>query len=66
LAALTHHRMKRCAHKRTKKVFCVLTTVNSEKLIHLHIEHCIEPAASPTHGRRKLPELLVVLERYVE
>ena len=38
----------------------------AEKLIHSHTHHCIEHAASPAEGRRKLRELLVVLERYVE
>jgi CsoR family transcriptional regulator, copper-sensing transcriptional repressor len=38
----------------------------AEKLIHLHTHHCIEEAHTPTEGRRKLRELLTVLERYVE
>ena len=38
----------------------------AEKLIHSHVQHCIEHAASPAEGRRKLRELLTVLERYVE
>jgi CsoR family transcriptional regulator, copper-sensing transcriptional repressor len=38
----------------------------TEKLIHLHARHCIEQAHTPTEGRRKLRELLTVLERYVE
>jgi DNA-binding FrmR family transcriptional regulator len=38
----------------------------AEKLIHSHTHHCIEHAASPAEGRRKLRELLTVLERYVE
>src|SRR4030095_9257930 len=38
----------------------------AEKLIHSHAHHCIEHAASPAEGRRKLRELLTVLERYVE
>ena len=37
-----------------------------EKLIHSHMHHCIEAADSPAEGKRKLRELLVVLERYVE
>jgi CsoR family transcriptional regulator, copper-sensing transcriptional repressor len=37
-----------------------------EKLIHSHTHHCIEEAQTPAHGRRKLRELLTVLERYVE
>ncbi len=38
----------------------------AEKLIHSHVNHCIEEAQNPTEGRRKLRELLMVLERYVE
>jgi DNA-binding FrmR family transcriptional regulator len=38
----------------------------SEKLIHSHVEHCIEHAESPQESRRKLRDLLTVLERYVE
>lgn len=38
----------------------------SEKLIHSHMEHCIEHAASPADARRKLRELMSVLERYVD
>ena len=38
----------------------------AEKLIHSHAHHCIEGAQSPAEGRRKLRELLTVLERYVE
>jgi DNA-binding FrmR family transcriptional regulator len=38
----------------------------AEKLIHSHTHHCIEEAHTPTEGRRKLRELLTVLERYVE
>lgn len=38
----------------------------SEKLIHSHMEHCIEHAASPTEARRRLRDLLTVLERYVD
>ena len=38
----------------------------AEKLIHTHASHCVEGAHSPTEGRRKLRELLTVLERYVE
>lgn len=38
----------------------------AEKLIHLHTHHCIEAAHTPGEGRRKLRELLTVLERYVE
>jgi DNA-binding FrmR family transcriptional regulator len=38
----------------------------AEKLIHSHTVHCIEEARRPAEGRRKLRELLTVLERYVE
>jgi len=38
----------------------------SEKLIHSHMHHCIESARQPAEGRRKLRELLVVLQRYVD
>ncbi len=38
----------------------------SEKLIHSHAQNCIEKAASPRDSRKKLRELLIVLERYVE
>lgn len=38
----------------------------AEKLIHSHMRHCIERAHSPAEGKRKLQELLIVLERYVE
>lgn len=38
----------------------------SEKLIHSHAHHCIENSASRSDSRKKLRELLVVLERYVE
>jgi DNA-binding FrmR family transcriptional regulator len=38
----------------------------SEKLIHSHMEHCIEHASSPVEARRKLRELMTVLERYVD
>ncbi|MFA6286121.1 MAG: metal-sensitive transcriptional regulator [Opitutaceae bacterium] len=38
----------------------------SEKLIRSHMEHCIEHASSPADARRKLHELLIVLERYVD
>lgn len=38
----------------------------SEKIIHSHMQHCIESAAQPEEGRRKLRDLLVVLQRYVE
>ncbi len=38
----------------------------AEKLIHSHTHHCIEEAHTLADGRRKLRELLTVLERYVE
>ena len=38
----------------------------SEKLIQSHMAHCIEQASSPEDARRKLRDLLVVLERYVD
>lgn len=38
----------------------------AEKLIHSHMETCIEGATSAGEARRKLLELLTVLERYVD
>lgn len=38
----------------------------SQKVIHQHAHQCIEQAADPKEGNRKLQELLTVLERYVE
>jgi DNA-binding FrmR family transcriptional regulator len=38
----------------------------AERLIYSHTHHCIEEAHTPAEGRRKLRELLTVLERYVE
>lgn len=38
----------------------------AEKIIHSHAHHCIEGARSSAESSRKLHELLVVLERYVE
>ena len=38
----------------------------AERLIHSHLIHCIEEAQSQAEGKRKLRELLAVLERYVE
>jgi len=38
----------------------------SETLIHSHTRRCIEVAESQEESKRKLRELLVVLERYVE
>jgi DNA-binding FrmR family transcriptional regulator len=38
----------------------------AEVVIRQHAQHCIEGATDPSEGRRKLRELLSVLERYVE
>lgn len=38
----------------------------AEKLIHSHMKTCIEGATSPEEARRKLRDLLTVLERYVD
>ena len=38
----------------------------AEMLIHSHMHHCIEEAENAAEGRRKLRELLTVLQRYVE
>lgn len=38
----------------------------AEKLIQSHVNHCIEGAADPALARKKLRELLTVLQRYVE
>lgn len=38
----------------------------AEKLIHYHTHHCIESADSPADAKKKLRELLAILERYVE
>ena len=38
----------------------------AEKLIHSHVHHCIENARDPTHAKKKLRDLVTVLERYVE
>ncbi len=38
----------------------------AEVVIHQHAHQCIEGAADPKEGHRKLRELLSVLERYVE
>lgn len=38
----------------------------AEVVIHQHAHECIEGATDPKEGRRKLRELLSVLERYVE
>jgi DNA-binding FrmR family transcriptional regulator len=38
----------------------------AQVVIHQHAHHCIEGAAEPKERKRKLHELLTVLERYVE
>jgi DNA-binding FrmR family transcriptional regulator len=38
----------------------------AETVIHQHTHECIAHATDPKEGRRKLRELLTVLERYVE
>jgi DNA-binding FrmR family transcriptional regulator len=38
----------------------------SEKLIHSHMQHCIDHARDQAEPKKKLRELLSVLERYVE
>jgi DNA-binding FrmR family transcriptional regulator len=38
----------------------------AEVIIHQHAEQCIEGASNPADGQRKLRELLVVLQRYVD
>ena len=38
----------------------------AEKLMAMHMHHCIDHADNPAEGKRKLRELLTVLERYVE
>ncbi|HEY5894623.1 MAG TPA: metal-sensitive transcriptional regulator [Chthoniobacterales bacterium] len=38
----------------------------SEKLIHSHMHHCIDAAADPREGQKKLREFLEVLQRYVD
>jgi DNA-binding FrmR family transcriptional regulator len=38
----------------------------SEKLIHSHMQHCIDHAQDQAEAKKKLRELLIVLERYVE
>jgi DNA-binding FrmR family transcriptional regulator len=37
----------------------------AEKLIHSHLHHCIDEAQHST-GKKKLRELITVLERYVD
>ncbi len=38
----------------------------SERVVNIHMHQCIEEADSLEEGRRRLRELLTVLERYVE
>jgi DNA-binding FrmR family transcriptional regulator len=38
----------------------------AELVIRLHAEQCIEGASNRTEGQRKLRDLLLVLQRYVE
>jgi CsoR family transcriptional regulator, copper-sensing transcriptional repressor len=38
----------------------------SEAIIETHLHDCIEGAARPVEGQRRLRELLTVLKRYVE
>lgn len=38
----------------------------SEKIIHVHLHHCIEQAADSTSGKKRLAQLLDVIERYVD
>ena len=38
----------------------------AEKLIHSHMQHCIEGARDQADARKKMRELLTVLERYIE
>ena len=38
----------------------------AEKLIHSHMQHCIEHARNQAEAKAKLRELLTVLKRYVE
>lgn len=38
----------------------------SEKLMQAHMIHCIEEAETPAEGKKKLKDMLNVLERYVE
>ncbi len=38
----------------------------AEKLMATHMHHCIDHADNPAEAKRKLRELLTVLERYVE
>ena len=38
----------------------------AEALIHSHLHHCVESAQSQAEGKKKLRDMLAVLERYVE
>lgn len=38
----------------------------AEKLIHSHLHHCIEGALDEGDAKKKMRDLLTVLERYVE
>ncbi len=38
----------------------------AEKLIHSHMHHCIEGARDQSDAKKKMRDLLTVLERYVE
>ena len=38
----------------------------AEIVIHQHLHECIEGASDPKEGQRRLRDLLMVLERYVE
>jgi DNA-binding FrmR family transcriptional regulator len=38
----------------------------AEQVIHQHVHECIVRAADPRTSQRKLRDLLIVLERYVE
>ncbi len=38
----------------------------AEKLIHSHMHHCIEGARDQADAKKKMRDLLTVLERYVE
>lgn len=38
----------------------------AEKLIHSHMHHCIEGARDQDGAKKKMRDLLTVLERYVE
>lgn len=37
-----------------------------EVVIHQHVHECIEKSTDPSDGKKKLRDLLIVLERYVE